>query len=318
MEQQREIEKKNHTGKFVLLGLGIVALGVGGYFVYQHFTKDKDLTTDFDAVDSTENDSFELPGQVNESRGSSSTSNGFPLKRGSRGKLVKALQKAIAKRYGIAVLGRGGIDGIFGRDTEKALTLNNLPKEIGRRVFEKIVGINNRKAKKDGSNQNPETGITINNPKELANSLSVHIFKGRFDLAIEILEKIKTVQDYELINEFFKEIKIGVRKTIVTALLRRFNSSDDQTKLSKHFKRIGLVKMADGKWYKPSLGNIPLFDSQLKAIRRAKIWNTKGQTLTVPANTILGEFRSAKKGITEFTTLDNKVLQIKTQNVAYV
>lgn len=307
------------AGKLILLGLGLVGLGVGGYFAYRHFTKDESLETSFNPDIPTENENFEVPTTNSNSGGSSRTSNGFPLKRGSRGKYVGILQKALARKFGRSVLGHGGIDKIFGKDTERALTSNGLPKVFTSKMLEDFIKPSKTRGKGGVIIQSTESGITVSKPKDLAWNLRTDILKGRFDLVVEKLEKIRTVKDYDLVNEFFKEwLVFGVRKTIVTALLQKFKSESDTKKLAVHFKRIGLVKKSDGKWYKKEgLGNAPKHP-KIKAIRTAKIWNTKGESLKVPANTILGEYLHAENGVTEFATIDDKILLINTKNISYV
>ncbi len=310
-------------GKIILIGIGLIGVGVGGYFAYRHFTKDGGLNVDFNSGQTpdyvppvTEREPVRSSGG---SGGSSTTSGaGFPLKKGSRGELVGELQKALARKFGSAVLGRGGIDRIFGNDTQRALTNNGLPAVVTQRVFEAITERKTGVDKTGFSATEKKKGITVTKPKAIATELRDTIIKGRFDLALNQLAEINTTDDYDLVNTFFKEyITYGVRKTIVTALLQRFKSADDTAKLSSEFKRMGLAQKSSGQWYNPNTLN-GLGDGQkIKAINAAKVWNIKRESLTVPPQTILGEFLHATNGVTEFSTLDDKVLFIETKNIAY-
>lgn len=320
MREQKEIKKSNGI-KFVLIGLGVVGLSVGGYFAYRHLTKDRGLDSSFIPDQTTNNESYQEAKTTKGQGGSTVDPSGFPLKKGSRGKYVGQLQSALARKFGIKVLGSGGIDKIFGKDTERALTSNGLPKVISSRVFEDFIKVRTEANKGGTIIKNSEQRITVSRPKDLAWNLRDTILKGRFDLALEKLTKIRTVKDYDLVNEFFKEwLVFGVRKTIVTALLQKFTSSSDKKKLTVHFNRMGLVKNKDsGKWSnKGTLGIIVLGQPEIKSIRTAKVWNAKGDSINVPAQMILGEFLNAVNGVTEFSTIDDKVLFIKTQNISYV
>ena len=117
-------QKKN---KLLLLGLGVVAVGTGGYFFFKHLEAKKSSihSTDF-------NQSTFIPETITSNTSSKPkvSSNGFPLKRGSKGILVKQIQQALINKYGNSILPQFGADGDFGLETQRALQLKNLPTSI--------------------------------------------------------------------------------------------------------------------------------------------------------------------------------------------
>jgi len=105
--------------------VGGIGTAVGGYFLYKRITRP---TETFGEV-SKPNTSG---GSTSSSSSSTSTTNndGLPLKRGSKGEKVKQLQRfLVAEGYNIGSFGanRDGVDGDFGRMTEKAVIENQQP-----------------------------------------------------------------------------------------------------------------------------------------------------------------------------------------------
>ena len=113
----------------------------------------------------------------------------------------------------------------------------------------------------------------------------------------------------------FKQTRIGfVRKTLVTALLDRFNSTSEKKQLNQQFYRIGL-KYDGSKWSLSGISGAVI--DQLVTIEPTKIWDESGRSLQVPRATILGEYLDANNGVTEFETLDRRRLFVKTTSISY-
>ena len=107
--------------------VGGIGTAVGGYFLYKRITRPTETFG--------ETPTLKTKGGKNSSSSSStstSTTNndGLPLKRGSKGEKVKQLQRfLVAEGYnigGFGILG-DGVDGDFGRMTEKAVRENQQP-----------------------------------------------------------------------------------------------------------------------------------------------------------------------------------------------
>ena len=297
------MEKKT---KYILVGLGVVAVGTGAYFYFRQQKKKRNQTSDFTEAITT--NSLPLPAPTTSSSSSSGSSNsGFPLKKGSRGTLVTNLQNALIKKYGASILPRYGADGGFGSETVSALISKGLPTTISSEVFTQIV-------LSSGSSSTSSGGSTTTS-SSISSSLHSAITKDNISSAIAALKNIKDVNGYTSVNSVFKQTRIGfVRKTLVTALLDRFNSTSEKKQLNEQFYRIGL-KYDGSKW---SLsGMLGAVSDQLVTIEPTKIWDESGRSLQVPRATILGEYLDANNGVTEFETLDRRRLFVKTTSISY-
>lgn len=297
------MEKKT---KFILIGLGVVAVGTGAYFYFQSQTAKKDAAKAFkDAINS---DSLQVPSAPTTSSPvpKPSSGSGFPLKKGSRGTLVKNLQNALIKKYGSGVLPKYGADGGFGSETVNALLSKGLPVVIDEDTFTQIVlgsGASTSSTQSSGSSIDTD----------IAKNLHMAILQGDFTSAIEQLKKIKDVAGYTSVSDIFKQTRIGlVRKTVVTALLDRFGSASKKKDLNAEFYRIGL-KYDGSKWSLSGLSGI----SQLVTIAPALVWDNTGRTLQVPKATILGDYVDGSNGVTQFETLDGRRLFVKTSSISY-
>lgn len=297
------MEKKT---KYILVGLGVVAVGTGAYFYFQQQKKKRNQTSDFTEAITT--NSLPLPAPTTSSSSSSGSSNsGFPLKKGSRGTLVTNLQNALIKKYGASILPRYGADGGFGSETVSALISKGLPTTISSDVFTQIV-------LSSGSSPTSSGGSTTTS-SSISSSLHSAITKDNISSAIAALKNIKNVTGYTSVNSVFKQTRIGfVRKTLVTALLDRFNSTSEKKQLNQQFYRIGL-KYDGSKWSLSGISGAVI--DQLVTIEPTKIWDESGRSLQVPRATILGEYLDANNGVTEFETLDRRRLFVKTTSISY-
>ncbi|MEZ4921879.1 MAG: hypothetical protein R2780_01795 [Crocinitomicaceae bacterium] len=304
MEQKKET-KKNKTGMYVLLGLAVV--GITGTAIY-FATRPKNSPEILDS----ENTDFS-PEPVRSSGGSSGSSSGFPLKKGSRGELVKNLQEALIQKYGADILPKYGADGGWGTETQNALLAKGLPTVITAEDFTKIV----TGSGSDGSGSStPTTTKKKFNPSLLASNLHAAILDDDFNRASNSLSKIFTTTGYTKVNNYFKEKRIyGIRKTLVNALLTQFNSSSEKKKLNEHFYRMGMKYNGD-QWSLSGIGQFCC--DQIKSMQKTEVWNKEGKRIAVPKDTILGEFLDARHGVAKFKTLDDKILYTHTNTIGYV
>lgn len=299
------MEQKKKKNKLLLVGLGVVAVGTGGYFLYKHLEAKKNN------INST---SFQQNSFVPESILPSLPSTpkirpaGFPLKRGSKGALVKQIQTALINKYGNGILPRFGADGDFGSETEKALRSKNLPSFISPETFALILKTNGS-SNNQALLQNNESG-----KKSIAKGLHAGILRDNFQQALAELRKIKNVNSYSAVSSIFKLARInGVRKSIVNALLTRFSSSNEKKQLNSQFSKMGL-KYNGSQW---SLNGLNGLSSQVITTKPCKVWNVYGESMLAEEDTILGTFLSTGNGITEFSTIDDQILFTNTSCIAF-
>ncbi|MBI3133631.1 MAG: hypothetical protein HYZ14_03050 [Bacteroidetes bacterium] len=300
----KQLEKKSNTGKYILIGFGIVALAGGIYYMANRNKSTSSMVSDDLLFPTAEED------EPKSSASSGGSSSGFPLKKGSRGELVKNIQQMLIQKYGAAILPKYGADGVWGSEMDTALIAKGLPTNIDADAFTQLITTTNI----------PATTTTTDKPKFdpvlLATNLRLAILDNNLDKALTSLSKIFTVKGYTTVNEEFKKTRInGVRKTIVNALLTKFYQDAQKKKLNEQFYRMGL-KYDGSQWSLSGVGQI-LCD-QIKSIAPTRVWNAKGTAINVPRHTVLGEFLDGRNGITRFQTLDGQILYTNTKCICYV
>jgi len=298
------MEKKT---KYIILGLGVVALGTGAYVYYTQKKKKEQNNRDFtQAITSSSLPS--LPSPSSSSSSSSPSSSSFPLKKGSSGSLVKNLQNALIKKYGSGILPKYGADGGFGSETITALVSKGLPTTIDSDTYTQLI-LSSGGSSSSSTNQ-------ISNASSIAITIYNAIIKDSVGSAITGLKQISSVSDYTAVNTYFKKKRIGlVRMTLVTALLSSFNSTTEKKQINQELYRIGL-KYDGSKWSLSGVFGVAM--DQLVTIEPTKIWDEHGSGMMIPKGTIIGEYLDANNGVTEVETLDGKRLFIKTTSISYV
>jgi hypothetical protein len=293
------MEKKT---KYILLGLGTVATLGAGAIIYLNYQKKKVTQTRQALKKAIQTESLTLP-EPTPSTSTQSGSRGFPLKKGSRGRLVTNLQNALIKKYGANILPRYGADGHFGSETVNALRSKGLPTTVSTDTFSLLI------LGEKGSS-------TIENSIEtLAKEFHTAIRLGNFSQALQTLQLLKDVATYTQINATFKKTRAGlVRKTLVTALLDRFKTSEQKKQINTQLYRIGL-KYDGRKWALSGINELSI--DQLVTTESTKVWDKQGRAMQVPTSTILGEYLDANNGVTQFETLDRKRLYVKTTSIKY-
>ena len=304
MNKIRQMEKKT---KYILYGLGAIAIIGTGAFAYLQYQKALAKTNNNSVSDAFSTASLPLPAPTPTKPNRSTASGGFPLRKGSRGALVKNLQNALIKKFGAGILPRYGADGGFGTETLNALISKGLPAVVTSEVFSKLITSSGGNSIPYSSQSSPE--------ENLSNRLREAIISGSFSRAIDSLKQIKNVPHYQHVGDIFKKERIGAtRKTIVTALLYRFPSAAQKKVINNELYRMGL-KYDGSKWALKGMHGISI--DQLVTIESTKVWDETGQSMNVPKSTVLGEYLDANNGVTEFETLDRKRLFVKTTSISY-
>lgn len=298
-------QKKVKPSKVFIYALALAALGGGGYLLYDRFRRRKAAATG-DNVTGSASDTIMinnyLPATTAAVAKSSSGSDAFPLKRGSRGSRVTALQQGLARIIGTAAMNaNGGVDGQFGPGTATALKQAGYGEIVDEATFNKITG-----------------GVTVAqvvfNPSDIANRLYRAAQSKTLSLTLAILKEIKSVSEYSAVNDYYKKQTI-VSKTVVNDLLSYAFVNDESAKsqLKNEFLRIGLKMNSSGTW---TLQGLRLY-KDLITLRETVVTDTRNNRIPVKRNTILGDEIKIENGLTWFRSVDDSVLSVPTQDVSY-
>lgn len=291
--------------KIFIYALALAALGGGGYLVYDRMKRKRRNEDDTNAADKdTIIINNNLPASyVSSGRSASSNSNGFPLKRGSRGSRVTALQQALAKIIGTpAMNANGGIDGQFGPGTANALKMAGYPEVVDEVAFNRLTG------------NSGQTLQVVFNPSDIAVKLYRAAQTKNVEGVLTQLKLLKSLDDYSSVNEYYKKQGF-ISKTIVTDLLDFVFKSNESSKekIRNEFTRIGLKSDDSGRW---SLQGVPLF-KDLITLRETFVIDAQSNRIPVRRNTILGDEIRNQNGMTWFRSIDNSILKVPTQDVKY-
>lgn len=245
----------------------------------------------------------------------------FPLKRGSKGDLVKDVQQALMKKYGDGILPKYGDDGYYGKEMETALVRKGYPTTIDSKDYSKIVLKDSKTdTPKDDDKDTSKPSVDDSkkfNPKAIAYSLYKSVKNDDVIRALEVLKKIKNKDQYLYVNEEFKKKDIvgSTSMTIATALDFRFGKSKEyKKKINSQLYRIGL-KYDGEKW---SLSGFLDSSNLVCTITPTTIWDKRGKQLSVHAKKILGSYIRSKNGICEFETENGKLLFVNAHQISYV
>lgn len=310
MEQNQNINpaqpKKRNIKKAVLIGFGVAATAVGGFFGWKWWKK-RNATSDTEETE-TATTQVTTPAYAQPSTSASSKwykpsttttrKDAFPLKKGSKGDRVKALQEKMIAKYGKSILPKYGADGDFGSEMVAALEKKGLPTEISESTYNLFV-----------------KGAAPDAPT-LAKKLYQAAEDKNFSNALDYLKQIRNTSDYSNVSEEFKQYRIdgGVRKTLVTGMLDTFKSSSQQDAIRMQFLRMGL-KYDGSKWSLSGLAgtNHPL----LITTEPTELIDYKHKVkVKVPAKMVIGYHITDKNGLTLFRTLEkNKKLIVKSSTV---
>lgn len=319
------------TTKYILWGLGVVAIGTGGYLLYQSrhaATEEEEMDAFKESITSTSSDPLPAPSKKTHTPKPASST--FPIKYGSKGVLVKQLQQALIGQYGADILPKYGADGYWGKELETALTAKGLKKVLYNADHARIIktianGEKEQDEKKKGEKEQKKTPEKDNykgdgtTEKSISNQLHSSINSNDVYEALKGLVKIKNREMYLFVNEEFKKKRVytfndtWVSQTIVNALLGQFTSDTYRTKIKAQLYRIGL-KNNGGVW---SLSGLGSNESELVTIENAKIWDRKGRKVDVPKATVIGTFHRASNGITEFQAPDGNYFFVSTRSIRY-
>ncbi|MFN8291021.1 MAG: hypothetical protein U0U70_12260 [Chitinophagaceae bacterium] len=314
--------KKQKKKRIVITTLAVGAAGILGYFGWQYYKKKKSKTNDEPDVtfkkkvtEDTkpiyvdtpvytpvikpkikpkpkpqviyDNPYLEVPPV---------SKDGFPLKRGSKGEKVRALQEALIAKYGKQILPRYGADGDFGSEMSAALKKLKLPATIEQSTYNVLM---------QGQKVNSDNGSS-----SLAQQFVAAATKKDFNQTIQLLKRLKSKDDYKEVSSEFKNYRLGggVRQTLVNGLLNTFTKEDQKQAIRFEFLRMGL-QFDGNKW------SLSGFDGvSIVTIEPATVWVNSSETIQVPAKMVLGNEVSKRLDYTLFEN-NGKHFLVQTKSI---
>jgi hypothetical protein len=146
---------------------------------------------------------------------------GFPLKKGSKGPLVTALQKMLNTRFksGLAV------DGDWGRKTDTALVKAGLPTQIDAATYAALVGQAQQSTPTASEIVANWSGSPLELANKAANGIAYWVNADDPQGVATLVHAMRNVSDYSAVNTVFKTILTAneggtkARRTLVNALV---------------------------------------------------------------------------------------------------
>jgi hypothetical protein len=301
-DKMKKPPKKVKPSKVFIYVFALAALGGGGYLIYDRMRRKKLQVADDAGAGAS--DTILINNYIPSSSLATKSVKGidsFPLKRGSRGTRVTALQQGLARIIGTAAMNaNGGIDGQFGPGTANALKLAGYGEIVDEQTFNKITG--------------GAVAQIVFNPSDIALRLYRAAQGKDVSLVLAILKEIRTVSEYSAVNEYYKRQAL-VSKTIVTDLLNYAFAGNESAKgqIKSELLRMGLKVDSAGTW---SLQGIRLY-KDLITLRETIVTDSRNNRIPVNRNTILGDEIKIENGLTWFRSVDDSVLSVPTQDVRY-
>ncbi len=305
---------RSNAGAIIMTTILLGATGVAGYFGWQYYKKKKNLvktTPVGEDIFKDIKDTVVTPPPIipkvdtphtSDDTGTKKTystprNDDFPLKKGSKGEMVRQLQQALIDKYGRSVLPRYGADGDFGSETQNALKKQGLPTTVSETTFNVIV--------QGGSGSASDTQGLAQNLHDAAASKNINS-------VISLLKNIKNKNDYQQVSNSFINLRLnGVRQTLVNGLLSSFSSEDQKQKIRMEFIRMGLQ-------YNGSKWSLSGFDGKPVVTKEAtSVWVNPTQSIQVPALMVLGNEITQRLDYTLFEN-NNKYFLVKTTAIKYL
>jgi peptidoglycan hydrolase-like protein with peptidoglycan-binding domain len=287
--------KKQRKKKIIVTTLAVGATGILGYFGWQYLKKKKQAKSeDINSLINKINEPIITePILATTTKPKTTTkkvaytspvverNEDFPLKKGSKGETVKKLQQALITKYGKQILPKYGADGDFGSETTNALIKLGLPTTVTESTFNVIV-----------------QGVSSGNPGIVGKDLFSAAIAKDFNKTITILKNLKSVHEYTVANEQFKQNRInGVRQTIVNGLLNTFTTDTQKQKIKFEFLRIGL-QFDGSKWSLSGIDGLPIVTTV-----PTTVWVNARESVKVPGRMVLGNEVSKRL---DYTLFENK------------
>lgn len=291
-------QQSNKKRKTILIGMGAAVTGVLGYFGWQYFKKKKITEMDTDMVDLPASPSTPKKNTVVK------RNDNFPLKRGSRGANVIALQQALIAQHGTSILPKYGADGDFGPELEDALKKANLPTTVNQTTFSTVTTPAGTKASAP-----PSADL---NARQVATEIYQAIIRKDMKAALVPLKKMNSTQDYSAVSTAFQSYRVnGVKQTLVNGLLNTFKTAEQKPQIQMEFVRMGL-KYDGSKWALSGLPGLSLITTAATTV-----WKNQTTPIKVATRTVLGKEVTRRNQHVVFENNGIKFL-VKERDVTYL
>lgn len=299
--QQEPQIKKSNAGKIVLISIGVLGLGAAGLFAAQKLRQKP-----VEPINEPEQEDFTPPSYKPKTVSHNSNTEikkEFPIKRGSKGEKVKAIQTVLASK---GLLAASDVIGQYGPKTEAALIKAGFPTAIDENAFNTIT------AKATEPTVAPPSPPPSIDASKFAQALYASAISKNFSAAISVLKLMKTTGDYSAVSDKFKTYFIGgVRKTLVNGMLDAFSSIDQKAEIKQAFLNMGLKY--DGNKF--SLSGLP--DRGIITKQKTTVYDQTLCGIPVEKNTILGIEAGRRGNYTQFRNKGRYFL-VPTQNINYL
>lgn len=283
--------KKNNTKKWLFISLGVAATGALSYFGWQYWKNHNSQDSNDagnDAPDFHDSPASYTP----KPKAQPNRNDDFPLKKGSKGSNVTALQQALIAKHGKNILPKYGADGDFGSELVNALKKAGLPESIDETTFNVLT---------KGSSPDPSATAT---------QLYSAATKKDFTKVIALLKTLRNTNDYKAVSDEFVNYRIGgVRQTLVNGLLNSFSDDKQKQGIRLAFSNMGL-KYDGSKW------SLSGFDKSTMLItnRSSRVWKNPNTSVSVPAKMVLGKEITKRGNYTLFEN-DNQLFLVESSHV---
>ena len=289
-------DAKSKKKKLLLIGLGVAATGILGYFGWEYYQKSKRKKEE--EQEDSSSDFPQLPPQKSTFAPTflpkPQRTDEFPLKKGSKGPKVKILQDTLIAKHGKSILPKYGADGDFGSEMATALKKLNLSETIDESTYNVLT-------------QSGTVDLT-----ELGKSLYKDAVNKNFSGAISSLKKMRQKEDYTVASDEFKKYYLrGVRQTLVNGLLGSFSDESQKQQIRLEFTRMGL-KYDGSKWSLSGLDGFTIITTVPTVV-----WRTPREGAKVPAKMILGTEVETRGDYTLFESNGRKFI-VKTSTIKYL
>lgn len=245
---------------------------------------------------------------------------GFPLRKGSKGQLVVALQKMLNTRFkaGLAT------DGDWGRKTDTALVKAGLPTQIDAATYTALVGEREREDVTASDIVASWTGTPLELATKAANAIAYWVNHQSPASMMTFIRAMRNVSDYSAVNTVFKTLetlqagRVMARRTLVNALVgddMPWNAGQ-KAQFAQELLRMGLkYNSSTDKW---ALSGLGAAHQSVRAAKPTTVWNAAGLQAQVPAGFRLGVAVSSGGGITQVFTQSGETIFAPTHALSQV
>ncbi len=301
---EKNIQQTSNKKKTILIGMGVAMTTVLGYFGWQYWKKKKIRDMDTSMIEEPASPESPTKKKATPAPAPVKRNDNFPLKRGSKGENVKALQQALIAKHGTNVLPKFGADGDFGKELEDGLKKVSLPVSVDQSTFYVITA-------SAPSGVKP-AGTPAMNAKLVASELYQAITRKDIKAAIIGLKKINSTEDYSSVSTAFQTYRVnGVRQTLVNGLLNTFKTPEQKQQLQMELIRAGL-KYDGSKWSLSGIEGLTLITTSPTVV-----WKDKNTPIQVLQRTVLGKEVTRRNQHVVFEKDGNKFL-VKESDVTYL